>query len=1283
MRTEDLLARLNRVEETIATLTPEVRRLRRDLDEQMLSVAGSVLPKGSDTGASRMTAPSTPPMPTRTVLPSAPSPRTPPISPMPAMPRRSAGPTAVVAAVLTPAPAAATRASSMPSPPLPPLDPAEAAPRGPGLFARAARWLGEREMSDLLGARVLAWAGGAVTLLGIVFFFVLAVNRGLIGPEVRVGCGASASALVFGAGFWLRSRQGESHAGLAAVGAGIAGSYATVLAAAGLYGLVPDAVALLIAALIAAVGVATSLAWSAQPVAGLGLVGAMAVPVIIALEHGGPSVLGTAFVVVVLAATCTVALVRHWRVLLQAGLVVSLPQLVVLVAQAQAGTPVRLLMVATAAWLMYVAAAVGWQGQRAERRLLPLTGTLALVGVGLAYGAAERLFDGADQGWILLATASVYAVAGAALLLRRFDRDLTSLLWASGAALAALGLADVLSGPSLALAWSVQAALLAWLSSRAREPRFLLVSTGYLGLAFAHVLRVDAQPAELFVAGGSPASGLAPLAFAVCAALVFVVHARPDDAADSGAAYGAYQRVAQTLTRALPAVRGCAVWSAASAALYAACLSVMALSAWLILDERVAFERGHVAVSALLSTVALAAFATAVARGSGPLRVGALIILTTAATKAVAFDRGELPAHLLAVSLLAVGASAALTGLLRQRSVDIRETADPLAALLVILSGAACVPAALLVAQGRWHGVDLDGASLLALGAGYGLLAGLAFAKERDLFTLLGALSVTLTAVGAALMLSGTWLVVALAVGTAGLALLANTTREPRLLLASGAYLAVATVHALAFDAPPADLFTMQPEPARGVPALALVAGAALVLASKARHRDGDRPFRYARQLPRGGAVLCWLSAAVTVYAASLALLAVAQTVTVGDPEAGFLRGHVAVNALWAVVSLAVLLLSRLQRLPSLRIGGWVLLGCALAKLALFDTSRAGDDTRYLSVVIVGCGLLLAGFVDQILGDDPRRLRALPAGAIILSAAMTSVGMVQLLDRPLVGVDPDGVALLVPVSVFGALAVLAFRVSRDLSGLLWGISVGLAALCASEALSRHWLVLAWAALAAMLVVVARRSRELRLLLASAALVGAALAHTLVLDAPPTELFVASRHPGSGVASLLFTMAAAVMLARAAHRQPTGTLPVAIESRRGRLWAMATIAAGVGALYAASLATLEVAQAIGAQGVASSFQRGHTGVSALWGVAGLAMLYLGLQRRRPALRGAGLAVFAVSLVKLFVYDLTFLGSITRALSFLAVGFLLLFGGFLYQRLSAQPESLPEAPGPAHS
>jgi uncharacterized membrane protein len=84
------------------------------------------------------------------------------------------------------------------------------------------------------------------------------------------------------------------------------------------------------------------------------------------------------------------------------------------------------------------------------------------------------------------------------------------------------------------------------------------------------------------------------------------------------------------------------------------------------------------------------------------------------------------------------------------------------------------------------------------------------------------------------------------------------------------------------------------------------------------------------------------------------------------------------------------------------------------------------------------------------------------------------------------------------------------------------------------------------------------------------------------------------------------------------------------------------------------------------------QRGHSAVSAFWGIVGLVTLYVGLTRDLRALRLAGFALFGLALAKLFLYDLANLSSVTRALSFLAVGAVLLLAGFFYQRLTAAME-----------
>src|SRR5439155_1457015 len=131
---------------------------------------------------------------------------------------------------------------------------------------------------ELMGAKTLAFTGGVVTLLGVVFFFVLAVNRGWIGPGMRIGCGAFASCLVFAAGLWLQRRYEATYSALAAVGVGIAGAYTSLLAAVSLCDMVSKPVALIVAAAIAAIGVAVSLAWESDVVAAIGLIDAMIAP---------------------------------------------------------------------------------------------------------------------------------------------------------------------------------------------------------------------------------------------------------------------------------------------------------------------------------------------------------------------------------------------------------------------------------------------------------------------------------------------------------------------------------------------------------------------------------------------------------------------------------------------------------------------------------------------------------------------------------------------------------------------------------------------------------------------------------------------------------------------------------------------------------------------------------------------------------------------------------------------------------------------------------------------
>jgi uncharacterized membrane protein len=181
----------------------------------------------------------------------------------------------------------------------------------------------------------------------------------------------------------------------------------------------------------------------------------------------------------------------------------------------------------------------------------------------------------------------------------------------------------------------------------------------------------------------------------------------------------------------------------------------------------------------------------------------------------------------------------------------------------------------------------------------------------------------------------------------------------------------------------------------------------------------------------------------------------------------------------------------------------------------------------------------------------------------------------------------------------------------------------------------------------------------RLAVASAVYLSLALAYTIGVMAPPDEFFSANADPADGVPSIVFVVAAGVIFALYALRT---------EQLR---WLRTAVYAGAAVLsmYAVSLTILGLFEWLGPASVETDFQRGHSAASAFWGIVGLIALYVGLTRELRALRLAGFALFGLALAKIFLYDLANLSSVTRALSFLAVGAILLLAGFFYQRLTA--------------
>ena len=445
-----------------------------------------------------------------------------------------------------------------------------------------------------------------MTVLGVVFFFVLAANRGWIGPVERVSLGAIASASVFGAGLYLHRRYGPTYAAYGAVGAGLAGGYATLLASAALYDLVSDLGALAIAASIAAVGVATALYWGSELIAGIGLVGATLVPLMVLFEED-ISTIGTAFAGIVFTATAIVAVVRRWPVLLGVGFAASALQIALLVGDGAVTDWDRVIL----AWIfaaLYVAAAHALNRKLEEGGLHSLSATLVLVAALLAGMSGAVLFDGDDRGWVVVGSGLAFVALGAVLYFDRRDRDFSALLGAAGLGLVGVGLAVVLTGPSLALAWAAEAAVLAWLAQRILEPRYQLLALAYLAAATVYAFAFAAPPTDLYEAVENPADGaLAPLAVAIAAA-VTAFYSRPWPEQPGPSGFFAYLEPVLAPFREFAAeLRVITGWLAGAAALYAASLGVLELSQQIGTDSvETRFERGHIFVTLLWGLTAAA-----------------------------------------------------------------------------------------------------------------------------------------------------------------------------------------------------------------------------------------------------------------------------------------------------------------------------------------------------------------------------------------------------------------------------------------------------------------------------------------------------------------------------------------------------------------------------------------------------------------------------------------------------------------------------------------------------
>jgi uncharacterized membrane protein len=499
------------------------------------------------------------------------------------------------------------------------------------------------EFERLFGGRVLGWIGGVAVLLGLVFFLRSAVDSIWFTEEVRTLMAAFGSLLLLGFGVWLHERRGRLEVARMAVAIAIPGLYATTVVATQTYDLISPLLGLEAAALIGAVGVFIAVRWSSVLVGSVGMLGALAAPMLVGTETDGGSI---AFVAMALAASVGVLLWQRWNWLALGAFAVSAPQLAdwVWTAKTEEST-LLVLAVLVGFWVLYAATAFGYELRRREEEKLPAASWLLLLAsslliVGLGGYVLDRIDDqvGLDL-WI-------FGFAGAHLLLgdlaKRFGvhREVGSLLTGGGIGLAAFGVAHTFDGPTVVAAWSALAAALAFVSTRAdatpnpalsNAERLWVLALVFLGLGIAHVLFVEAPPVA--IAQGVDDLGSSLVAIACCAA--------------ASVTCWFFGRETEPTTATVVGFIG------AAAFVYLG--SVAIIDAIGVSDAGNAGEVGQAWMSAFWAATGLGAIVWGMVRRAPHVRLGGLALLAITIVKVWTYDLSELEDIARAISFIGLG----------------------------------------------------------------------------------------------------------------------------------------------------------------------------------------------------------------------------------------------------------------------------------------------------------------------------------------------------------------------------------------------------------------------------------------------------------------------------------------------------------------------------------------------------------------------------------------------------------------------------------------------------
>lgn len=482
-------------------------------------------------------------------------------------------------------------------------------------------------LEDLLGGRVLAWVGGLAIFVGVIFFLVIAVDRGWIGVEARVALAFIGSTALLAVGLFLYERRGQTDAAVAAVATALAALYASITYATAVQDVISQESGLFVAGMVGIVGAMIAVRWKSQFVAALAMLGALAAPVLVSSDT---STLALAFMVIALCATVGVLLWQRWGWLAVGAFLISAPQLAF---WALDGDDLALALgVLALYWALYVVAAIGYELRVPVSTLRLSSASLLLVNAAFAAALGWYLID--DHGSSTGATAWVLGLTVAHILLggfgfrQRMSGEIAALLVAVGLGLSGVTLALALDGPALVAGWSAEATILAWVARRTGEQRAFVFSAAFLALAAVHTLGDEAPPDALI-------DGVADLGQAIVAVLCVGVAAL---------IVGFFAERAD-LRMVLFAVAGVSF-------VYASSLAIVDVIQGDAVERS---QTAQVALSAFWGVVGLVAIVVGLVRDVKELRLAGLALLGIGVVKVFAYDLAELDQLYRVLSFIVVG----------------------------------------------------------------------------------------------------------------------------------------------------------------------------------------------------------------------------------------------------------------------------------------------------------------------------------------------------------------------------------------------------------------------------------------------------------------------------------------------------------------------------------------------------------------------------------------------------------------------------------------------------